>query len=304
MRQLPPLNALKAFDAAARHRSFTKAADELHVTHGAVSRQVATLESHFRIALFIRGSRALTLTQEGIKLAHAVERAFDNLLDASDALHQLNESGSTLRVSVPPSLAMWWLMPRLSELDNTQPGFQIELSTSIEPVDFEQGGYDAAIRRIDATPRGLRAERFLDGGSVPVCSPQYQRNNEVFSPQDLVRATLLVSRSENNAWSEWMRGNGIRRAPDAAAKVFDQLYFALVAAMDSLGVALAPIALVQEEVRKGNLCIIAGELVPARRAYALLCPRTSPKLDAVLAFGRWLKHAAPGAKGSRRGAVA
>lgn len=293
MRQLPPLNALKAFDAAARHRSFTKAADELHVTHGAVSRQVAALESHFRMALFVRGARALTLTPEGAKLANAVERAFETLRDASDALNQVQESGSTLRVSVPPSLAMWWLMPRLSELDTTQPGFRIELSTSIEPVDFEQGDYDAAIRRIDATPRGLRAERFLDGGSVPVCSPQYRQHNEVFSPQDLARAMLLVSRSENNAWPEWMRANGIRRDPDAATKVFDQLYFALVAAMDSLGVALAPIALVQAEVRKGNLCIIAGEPVPARRAYALLCPRTAPKLDAVLAFGKWLKRARP-----------
>jgi len=294
MRQLPPLNALKAFDAAARHRSFTKAADELHVTHGAVSRQVAALESHFHLALFVRGSRALTLTQEGTRLADAVERAFEHLREASDALHHVHASGSVLRVSVPPSLAMWWLMPRLSELDSTQPGFQIELSTSIEPVDFEQGEYDAAIRRIDATPRGLRAERFLDGGSVPVCSPQYRRHNKVFAPEDLARATLLVSRSENNAWPKWIRANGIRRDPSAAAKVFDQLYFALVAAMDSLGVALAPIALVHPEVRKGNLCIIASEPVPARRAYALLCPRTAPKLDAVLAFGRWLKRARPG----------
>src|SRR3546814_16918508 len=104
------------------------------------------------------------------------------------------------------------------------------------------GDYDAAIRRIDATPRGLRAERFLDGGSVPVCSPQYQRHNEVFAPQDLARATLLVSRSENNAWPEWMRTNGIQRAPDVAAKVFDQLSFALVASLAFLCVAPAPIS--------------------------------------------------------------
>lgn len=294
MRPLPPLNALKAFDAAARHCSFTKAANELYVTHGAVSRQVAALESHFRMPLFVRSARRLTLTPEGVKLANAVGRAFKIVRDASDALHVKHESGPTLRVSVPPSLAMWWLMPRLSELETTQPGFHIELLTSIEPVDFERGDYDAAIRRIEApSPRGLRAERFLDGGSVPVCSPQYRKHHEVFSPQDLAHAMLLVSRSENNAWTEWMHVNCIRRDPDAPTKVFDQLYFALVAAMDSLGVALAPIALVQAEVRKGNLCIIAGEPVHARRAYALLYPRIAPRLDSILAFGSWLKHAAP-----------
>lgn len=291
MRQLPPLNALKAFDAAARHLSFTRAAEELCVTHGAVSRQVAALEGHFHMALFARGQRVLKLTPEGERLAQVTGRAFDVLRSVSDTLHCANQGESSLRVSVPPSLAMWWLMPRLSALDNEHTRLRIELSTSTEPVDFEVSHYDAAIRRINVVPRGLRGVRFLDGRSVPVCSPEYRRCNHLNGPHTLVRATLLVTRIENNAWSDWFRAHGMSRAPDAAIKVFDQLYLALVAARDSLGVALAPIALVNEDVRKGNLCIIADPL-PARRAYALLCPRTSPKLDTILVFGQWLKSQA------------
>lgn len=293
MRQLPPLNALKAFDAAARHLSFTKAAEELCVTHGAVSRQVAALEAHFRMVLFSRGPRALTLTPEGAQLAQAVARAFDILFSASDALRPANRSSSLLRVSVPPTLAMWWLMPRLGALDNGQSGFRIEISTSTDPVDFEEGQYDAAIRRISAVPRGLHAERFLDGRSVPVCSPQYRRRNALNGPQDLARATLLVTRTENRAWEAWFRAQRVRRDPESATKVFDQLYFALVAAVDSLGVALAPVALAEEEVRKGNLCIVPHLSLQARRAYALLCPRSSPRLDLIQAFGGWLRSHAP-----------
>jgi len=295
MRQLPPLNALKAFDAAARHLSFTKAAQELYVTHGAVSRQIATLEGHFRTALFVRGPRTLTLTPEGVALARAVARAFETLRSASEALHHAGRPEPVLQVSVPPTLAMWWLMPRLSALDNGQADLRIELSTSTDPVDFERSHYDAAIRRISTVPRGLHAECFLDGRSVPVCSPQYRRRNRLDGPESLAQATLLVTRTENSAWDEWFRACKLRRDPQAATKVFDQLYFALVAAVDSLGVALAPLALAQEEVRKGNLCIVAREPLPARRAYALLCPRNSPKLDTVLAFGRWLKSHAPAA---------
>jgi LysR family glycine cleavage system transcriptional activator len=288
MRQLPPLNALKAFDAAARHRTFTRAADELHVTHGAVSRQVAALESHFQAALFVRGGRTLALTQEGAQLAQAVARAFDTLRSASDALQRLHEPAATLKVSVPPSLAMWWLMPRLGALDN-DPVLRIDLSTSADPPDFERGEYDAAIRRVDSVPRGLVAERFLDGRSVPVCSPQYRRRNPMHGPRDLARATLLVTRTENNAWEDWFRSMRVRRDPAAPSKVFDQLYFALVAAVDSLGVALMPLALVQEEVRKRRLWILPCEPMPPRRAYALLCPRHSPKAEVAAAFARWLK---------------
>lgn len=292
MKQLPPLNALRAFDAAARQLSFTRAAEELCVTHGAVSRQVAALEAHFCTTLFVRGPRTLTLTPEGQRLARATDRAFNVLRVASDALRCAQGGESSLLVSVPPSLAMWWLMPRLNALDEESGPLRVELSTSVEPVDFEFSHYDAAIRRVNAVPYGLYGECFLDGRSVPVCSPQYRARHRLDHADGMSRATLLVTRTESNAWDAWFHANRISRAPRAPFKVFDQLYLALAAATDSLGVALAPIALVGESLRQGKLCIVGPEPLPSRRAYALLCPRTSRKLDTVMAFGQWLKSQA------------
>src|SRR3954465_4538591 len=157
MQRLPPLNALKAFDAAARHLSFTAAAAELNVTHGAVSRQVAALEEELKQRLFVRGARGLKLTPGGAQFANGVGAAFDSL---RSPVEQMRRDGATggLRVSVPPTLAMRWLIPRMSALHHAHPRLRIDLTTSTEPVDFEGGLYDAAIRRITQVSRGIVAE--------------------------------------------------------------------------------------------------------------------------------------------------
>jgi LysR family glycine cleavage system transcriptional activator len=288
--RLPPLNGLKAFDAAARHLSFTRAAAELHVTHGAVSRQIAGLEDHLQAPLFVRGSRGLVLTPEGVQLARAVGAAFDMLRSAAA---QVSRSGpaSALRVSAPPTLAMWWLIPRMTALHHAHPHLRIELSTGVEPVDFGGDAYDAAIRRIASVPRGMAAERFLDGRSIPVCSPGYQKQHRLRSTADLADATLVVTRSEPQAWAGWLRRHKLRREPAAAVLTFDQLYFAIQAALDSLGVALAPAALVAPEIRSGRLCALAQAQGPVSPAYALLSPRSSPKAQAIRTLGAWLKSA-------------
>lgn len=285
---LPPLNALRAFESAARHLNFTRAAAELHVTHGAVSRQVGALEEHLRLPLFVRGPRGLALTEAGTKLARAASAALDMLRSAAGQLMQAPPT-STLRVNVPPTLAMWWLIPRMTALHHAHPQLRIELTTGIEPVDFARGDCDAAIRRIVVAPKGVRAERFLDGRSLPICSPEYQETHKLRGPADLARATLVVSRSEPSAWSDWLRASKVRRAADAPVLTFEQLYFAIQAALDSLGVALAPAALVADEIRRGRLRALAKPHGPAARSYALLSPRVSARRAAIAALGDWLK---------------
>jgi LysR family transcriptional regulator, glycine cleavage system transcriptional activator len=291
MSRLPPLNALKAFDAAARHLSFTAAAGELHVTHGAVSRQIATLEEELQVALFVRGTRGLKLTEEGAQLARGVGAAFDTL---RSAVAQVRKAGpaSALRVSVPPTLAMWWLIPRMSALYQAHPRLRIDLTTSTEPVDFQRDLYDAAIRRITQVPKGMEAERFLDARPVAVCSPAYQKQHRLRTAADLVRATLIVTRSEPQAWPEWLKVHKVQRSAEAPTLTFEQLYFAIQAALDSLGVALAPAALVAGEIRRGRLRALSQVEGPVAPAYALLSPRVSPHREAIRTLGEWLKDAA------------
>lgn len=291
MQRLPPLNSLKAFDAAARHLSFTAAAAELHVTHGAVSRQIATLEQELKVPLFVRGTRGLKLTEHGAQLAGAVGSAFTMLRSAVEQARQAGPA-SALRVSVPPTLAMRWLIPRMTALHHAHPRLRIELSTSTEPVDFERDPFDAAIRRVVRAPKGVVAERFLDGRPVPVCSPAYQKQHPLRSPADLERATLVITRSEPHTWTEWLRLHRIERAEAAATLTFEQLYFALQAALDSLGVALAPVALVEAEIAAGRLKALAGPEGQSGPWYALLSPRVSPRREAIATLSGWLREAA------------
>jgi LysR family glycine cleavage system transcriptional activator len=290
MARLPPLNALKAFEAAARHLSLTAAAAELHVTHGAVSRQIGTLEEDLHVALFQRTARGLKLTQEGAQLARGVGAAFDTLRSAVAQVRQ--EGGQSLRVSVPPTLAMWWLIPRMSALHHAHPRLRIDLSTSTEPVDFSGDAYDAAIRRIRQVPKGLAAERFVDARPVAVCSPAYQKQHRLRSPADLAQATLIVTRSEPQAWPEWLRAHAVQRREDGPTLAFEQLYFALQAALDSLGVALAPAAIVAGEIRNGRLRALSQPEGSVSPAYALLSPKVSPHGEAIRTLGDWLKAVA------------
>jgi LysR family transcriptional regulator, glycine cleavage system transcriptional activator len=239
----------------------------------------------------VRGTRGLKLTEEGAQLARGVGAAFDTL---RSAVAQVRKAGpaSALRVSVPPTLAMWWLIPRMSALHHAHPRLHIDLTTSTEPVDFQRDLYDAAIRRITQVPKGMEAERFLDARPVPVCSPAYQKQHRLRSGADLVRATLIVTRSEPQAWPEWLKVHKVSRPEEAPTLTFEQLYFAIQAALDSLGVTLAPAALVAGEIRRGRLHALSQVEGPVAPAYALLSPRVSPHREVIRTLGEWLKDAA------------
>ena len=287
MHDLPPLNAVRAFEAAARHLSLTKAGAELFVTHGAISRQVAALEEHLGVPLFVRGSRGITLTVDGSHLAMAASKAFQTLSSVTTEIG-VRRRTTPFRLDVPPVFAMWWLIPRLGSLHQADPELSLDISTSIYSVDFGSGKYDAAVRRIGKPPDGLVTCSFLDARPIPVCSPRYKERYALRRFGDLARADLLSTKTEPDAWRNWLEMHKVRREPEARRLDFEQMYLALQAAIDSLGVALAPEPLVQNELAQGRLCALAKPKGPRSLVYALLVPPGAEKRREVSSLGKWL----------------
>lgn len=287
MSELPPLNALRAFETAGRHLSFTRAGEELHVTHGAVSRQVAALEAHLGVKLFIRTASGLVLTDAGRTYFGEVTAGLDRLRAATQRATS-RRAAQVLRLSVPPTFAMRWLIPRLAGLDTARLGISLDVSTGIYAPDFAGGGYDAAIRRVARIPRTLAGERFLPARAEAVCSPQYRDEKRISRLEDLGRATLITTATEPDGWQQWFRAQGATSLPRGARMPFEQLYFALQAAASSLGVALAPRALVEDDLAAGRLVIAVASRGASNRWYAILYPRDARKPSAMRAVSQWL----------------
>lgn len=285
MPRLPSLKALRAFDVTSRHRSFTSAAHELNVTHGAVSRQIAALEQELGIPLFVRDSRNLALTPEGEKLARKTRAAFELLVAATKGL--VPTAGRSLRILVPPAFATSWLSPRLGSMRDAYPDLSVEVSTSAVRSDFGSTKYDAFIRRIHSRPRAMLCVTLLDARAVPVCSPWYKEAYLHDNGLDFRRATLLATRSEPDAWRGWLRS---RRLKGAAGEpiIFEQMYLALQAAVDSHGVALAPLAIAEQEISTGRLCALAEPQGPRRPVYALLAPLAASRRADIDRLAAWL----------------
>jgi LysR family glycine cleavage system transcriptional activator len=287
MRKLPPLNAIKAFEAAARHVSFTKAADELHVTHGAVSRQVALLEQWFGSALFKRSASQLTLTETGRSLLVESTTALDRLALISGSL--LERSAPTaLWVNAPPTFTMRWLIPRLSTFQRRHPDAEIRLSTSIAPVSSLETKYDVAIRGLreadtDCAPLLLMTELI-----VPVCHVDLLERRPLRSAADLEHHTLIAYATEPYSWSHWLTESGLDSLRPAGTLRFEQMFFALQAATEGLGVALVPLFLVIDDLISGRLCAPLGLLGASRRAYYASIPAHAPPSALRSAFSDWL----------------
>lgn len=284
---LPSLRALRAFEAAARTLSFTKAAQELHLTHGAISRQIGALEESLAVRLFERTNRGIKLTPQGYSYLKDVSNALDRLRAATLRLSQ--QSGEwTVRLSVPHTFALWWLIPRLPAMQRELPKLAIDLSISFDPPRFDAEGHDAAIRRILRPQPGTFATRFVDARSVPVCSPEYARELRLRTPSDLKRATMIVYALEAEAWTEWLEKRAATFPKGVPMLKFDQLYLAIQAATASLGVAIAPYALVVQEVERGKL--VFPFAVDARQGahYALIHPKRAAKQEALNALATWL----------------
>jgi LysR family glycine cleavage system transcriptional activator len=285
-RKLPPLNAVRSFEAAARHVSFTKAAEELHVTHGAVSRQVALLEDWLGSALFRRSASQLALTDAGRRYAAELTSMLDRLAVASMQFSQ-QDAPTSLSVSAPPTFTMRWLIARISSFQRLRPDVEVRLTTSLAPVNFQENGYDIAIRGAHAPLQGCRSQPFMTEMVVPVCHTDLLEQG-LREPSDLRNHTLIRYATEPYSWPDWLEAMGVRELQGANTLQFEQMYFALQAAAEGLGVVLVPLFLVVDDIVAGRLCAPFGMQAAMQRQYFANMPLAADRQSAVSAFCEWL----------------
>ena len=253
MRRLPPLKALRAFEAAARSESLTVAADELSVSHSAVSQQVKILEEYFRQKLFERIGRNLKLTPQARAYFDDVRASFDRIAVASELLIDQTVR-NVIRVNATPSFAMRWLIPNLPTFQMRHPSIEVRVSTSpMDTIDQLNDTFDFIIRRDKMRRSGYLCERFLDDVSGPVISPLLHKGAPVTSPGEIQSRTLLHLKSRPDAWARWFEVAGISVGETLQGPYFDHFFLSLQAAINGMGIALAPEALISDDLEQGRL---------------------------------------------------
>jgi LysR family glycine cleavage system transcriptional activator len=286
-RRLPPLNALRAFEAAARHLSFTRAAAELHVTQTAISHQIKALEERLGVRLFRRLPRGLLLTEAAQRLLPPVRDAFDQIAAATERL-AAGGVGATLTVSVLPSFAAKWLVPRLGRLRAAHPDLDLRISASSELVDFARDDVDVGIRMGSGVYPGLRVERLFGEALVPVCSPLLREGpHPLLRPEDLAHHVLLHD-EDYAGWELWLRLAGVPGVLARRGPVFTDSGMVVQAAAEGQGVALARRVLAAGDLAAGRLVQPFDVSIPHDLAYYLVCPEASAEQPKIAAFRSWL----------------
>lgn len=293
-RRLPPLNALKAFEASARRLSVSRAARDLGVTPGAVSQQIRILEDHAGAPLFRREGGALTLTELGLTLQPVLRDAFEQLSRAADIVYG-PVGRRSLSISVPPSFAVKWLVPRMAAFSAAHPEIEAWISADMQLADVAGGRVDVAIRYGHGDYPGVRSEILIDAGVIPVCSPDLIAGEDpLVRPRDLARHTLIhVGRSPIEEprpdWTTWLASRGLTGLSAEAGPRFDQTALAIDAAAYGRGVALAPRAFVASDLASGRLVApFADGYLAGDMAYHLLTRRQGVRSEARI-FADWLR---------------
>jgi len=296
MRRLPPLNSLRAFEAAGRHLSFSKAADELCVTPAAISQQIKIMEDYFGEPLFIRITRGLKLSEPGAQLLPYVSEAMDQLSLGVQLSMRKNER-SVLTVSLTRTFGSKWLVPRLGSFYAEHPNIDIRLDGTNTLADFEKDDVDVAIRYGDGNYRDLISEKLLDNHIFPVCSPALLKGAKVLtSLNDLQDHTLLhmewTSASDTAPhWPTWLQAVGAEvEKPESGPRFSDEAQ-ALQAAIEGMGVLLASSALCETDLQKGTLIRPFGSMQASNHiTYYLVYPRGNASNQKVQAFCSWIKN--------------
>ncbi len=286
-RRLPPLNALRAFEAAARHLSFTRAAEELNVTQAAISHQVKGLEERLGVVLFRRLNRALLLTDAGQSYLPAVRDAFDRIAEATGDLKALDRAG-VLTVSVLPSFAAKWLVPRLGGFREAHPDIDVHVAPSDHLVDFARENVDLAMRYGQGNWPGLRADRLMTEEVFPVCSPNLaQGPRRLRSPDDLRHHTLLHDDMRID-WRMWLLAAGVEGIDTRRGPTFTDSSMVVQAAVAGQGVALGRSALAAADLAAGRLVKPFDISLPAAVAYYVVCPEATAERPKIVAFRDWV----------------
>jgi LysR family glycine cleavage system transcriptional activator len=285
MRRPPPLSALRPFEAAARLESFSRAADELSLTHGAVSHQVRALEEHLGTPLFERHGKRVSLTAVGRAFAGRVRAALAELASAADEIRE-GRRGNRLTVSVLPSFASRWLMPRLIRFMDANPDIEVNVFATNVLANFASDGVDIAIRFGRGPWPGLACEKFLDDEVFPVASPAMNRGRLPKTPRELAQVRLI--REDRDYWEEWFESAGVKLEPALVAPRFNDAAHSLAAAARGEGVALTRRSLVGDDLERGALVRITRRAIRIAESYWLVCPQAMREAPRVKAFRDWM----------------
>jgi DNA-binding transcriptional LysR family regulator len=295
-RKIPMMQSLTCFEAAARHESYTNAARELSLTQGAVSRQVAALETFLGVRLFRRTRHGVALTPSGVIYARQVALRLAGLeRDTLDAM-ALQGSGGTVRLASVPTFATRWLLPRLANLRGSHPDIVVHVDARTRPFMFTEAEFDAALyagtaEQIANWP-GTRAVMLMSETVVPVASARLLNGQKHWEPQDIARLPLLQQSTRPEAWRQWFDAMEVSAELAMHGPRYELFSMLAVAATHALGVALLPRMLVEAELQRGELQVVCDRPLVGERAYYLVTPEAVPDSPALEQFRQWLQAAA------------
>lgn len=286
-RRLPPLNALRTFEAAASHLSFTRAAEELFVTQAAVSHQIKALEDRLGVQLFNRRGRTLTLTEPAQRFLPAVRDSFDRLSAATDNLLQANTG--TLNVTTLNSFAAMWLVPRLARFQTRHPDIAVRIHAADQVVDLNRQDYDIAIRYGGGKWPNLSAEKLFNDATYPVCNPaMLEGPHPLRVPEDLRHFTLLHEEMIDITWAHWLRAAGVDGIDVSKGPTFSHANMVIQAAVNGQGIALGRGPLIADELASGRLVRPLQLSLAGSYAHYFVCPEATRASPKVKAFRDWL----------------
>ena len=295
------MQALRAFEAAARERSLTRAAQALHLTHGAISHQIKALEADLGVRLTERAGRGIRLTDEGERFASRVRAAFAEL---TAAVHEVSARANPrlLRVSVAPSFAARWLLPRMGSFLAACPEVDLDVRSNMSNVDFARDDADIGIRYGHGDWAAVAAEHLLDDRFFPVCSPRILGERVPLAPEELARYTLL--RTNDEPWMPWFVAAGLDWPEPSRGPIFDDSSHMLQAAAEGQGVALARASLLGNDIRNGVLVRLFDVMAPASRKFWLVYPPRMADSPKLASFRKWLHdEIAAEAQQARQGVI-
>jgi LysR family transcriptional regulator, glycine cleavage system transcriptional activator len=287
LRRLPPLNALKAFEAAARHESFTRAAEELCVTQGAVSHQVKALETELGLKLFTRERQRLIITEQGREYLAVLRDAFDRIALGTERLRERQTSG-VLTVSTSPDFAAKWLVNRLGHFLEAHPEIDLRVSATMHHVDFAREDVDVAVRHGEGDWPGLDSVRLAPEELFPVCSPKLMSGpRAVRVPADVIKHPLLHMEDRQN-WARWLDAAGVRDTGAVHGPVLNRASMLIDAAVDGQGIALARTTLAAWDLINGRLVRPFPIAMRLTKSYWIVCPKATAAVPKIRAFRDWL----------------